>query len=371
MRIGIDLIPAVPPIGGGWHYAAYLLRALADVDRSNEYVVFVNPESRKLVPVEANFRAVPVPVSPTSRRMKVAYEALLLGALASRWKLEVLHNMFGALPLFLRMPAVVTIYDLMVLERPDDFPPLRRLYVRHMRRFAARRATVLAPMSEFTAAHVESAYGIPRSRMVVIPPAIGDEFTPRPADEVRQLRLTHSLPQHFWLFIGSVLPNKNYRRLLRAYQLYRREVGDPWDLCLRGPDEDELRSLAGDAGLAGVTLLPYMRECDMPALYSAASGLAFPSLFEGGGIPVIEALACGCPVAASDIPPVREFAGDAAITFDPLSESSIATAMGRLHGDAGLRHSLRLEGLRRIDRLRPRVVGAAMMETYARAAQVR
>jgi glycosyltransferase involved in cell wall biosynthesis len=370
VRVGIDLIQAFPQIGGGWHYAESLLRALAEDAGADEYIVFGNGVSSAIVPRSPRFHVVEFPLRPGFRSMKVLYESLIVGAVASRWRLDCMYHLFGALPLITSIPTVVTIYDLMVFARPRDFKPLRRSYVQAMRRYAAKSATMIAPMSQSTAIDLRQRFGVSPERLQVVPPAIGTEFHPRGADEKLAFRRRYDLPERFWLYVASDAPHKNHERLFAAYDRLRRLRPDAWPLVVRGATAAGLDRLVGNGDWRSVArLLPRLPDDEMPVLYSAASGLVFPSLFEGGGLPVMEAMCCGCPVAAADIPTTHEFAGPAAITFDPGNEAAITEAMMMLQSDEALRCELRLSGFERSGGLRPAATVAAMKSAYRRAVE--
>jgi glycosyltransferase involved in cell wall biosynthesis len=368
MRVGIDILQATPRIGGGWHYAENLLQALAEADGDDEYYVFVNSISAEIVPTTRHFRIVKLPLRPASRVIKAMYESLIPGLLAPLWRLDCMYHLFGTLPFGSRRPNVVTIYDLMVFERPHDFSPIRRAYVRTMRRRVARSATMIAPMSEYTATQLNGLLGVTADRLQVVPAAIGTNFHRRSEAERSSFRKRYALPKDFWLYVAGELPHKNHARLVEAYGQLRQRLPEAWPLVVRGPTASGLDSLLGGSSWRSlVHLLPRIPDEEMPVLYSTASALVFPSLFEGGGLPVMEAMSCGCPVAASDIPTTYEFAGPAAVTFDPSNVESIIGAMRTLQQDADLRNELRALGLQRSVRFDPRFSANAMKAACRRA----
>jgi glycosyltransferase involved in cell wall biosynthesis len=141
-------------------------------------------------------------------------------------------------------------------------------------------------------------------------------------------------------------PHKNHEALLRAFAEDEDLPGPVWPLVLRGDGTERLLEAIASLGLERrVNLLPPLDAAEMPLLYSAAGGLVFPSLFEGGGIPVLEAMASGCPVVASDIPTTREFGGDAVLLFPPTDVAAMRSALHRVEASPQLRDSLRQRGL--------------------------
>ena len=368
MRIGLNLLPAVPGIGGTWNYIAGLMSALAERDGENEYVAFVTKASAPLVPDRPNFRRVEVSLRASSRPLRVAFENTVFRFVIAAQHLDCMHHLFGTLPFAGRIPTVVSVQDLMVFTRPKDFEPIKRVYLRVMRRRAAFRASVLAPMSQSTADHLTRQFGVAGERMQVVPAAIGPEFTARRVDETAAFRARLALPDAFWLYVSGAYPHKNHGRLIAAIaERARREPGG-WPLVIRGEPTEELRALIAKGGVTDrVTFLPRLPDGDMPLLYSAATALISPSLFEGGGLPVMEAMACGCPVVASDIPTTREFAASAALTFDPSSVGAIVDAMNECERSPALRARLRDAGLVGAAKLGSSVLAAACLEAYRRA----
>jgi alpha-1,3-rhamnosyl/mannosyltransferase len=298
----------------------------------------------------------------------VGFENTALRLVTGRADLDCVHHFFGTLPLFAQAPSVVTVYDLMVFERPDDYPPLRRWYLKRMERHMATHATVIAPISRSTGEHLHRRLGVPWDRMVVVPTPLSTIFAPGDAEHVARFRSERGLPDQFWLCVSGTYPNKNYDRLLDALRVVRDANPNGWPLVVRADPEHTMRRMVERAGVERhVIMLPRLTEREMALLYSAASALVFPSLFEGGGIPVMEAMVCGCPVVASEIPTTREFAGAAALRFDPTRVASIVEAMTECESNPALRRQLATAGLAQAHRFSPQLVATACMSAYARA----
>ena len=367
MLIGLNLLPFQPGIGGTWQYVANLLAALAEHDSDNEFIAYVTRASEYLVPEDKRFLRVRVSLDPASRPLRIAFENSLLPRIVARRPVDCLHHFFGVLPFRSTTPNVVTIYDLMAFERPGDFTALKRNYLRVMIRRAARRATMLAPVSNATAEHIQREFGVPLERIQVVPAAIADSFAPAQATEVATFRERYGLPEMFWLFVSGPYPHKNHQLLLSAFAMLQRRPHAGWPLVVRGDLPADVRAMLAGLTPGSVLQLPELDDAEMPLLYSAASALVFPSLFEGGGQPVMEAMACGCPVVASSIPTTHEFARGAAITFDPSSADALVQAMTRCEESAALRSDLSAEGLKAVRFLRPTAAAAACMQAYRRA----
>lgn len=366
MRIGLNLLPVVPGIGGAWRYIANLLDALSTYDTGNEYVAFVTSASASIVPQHKRFTSIQLPFNAGARHVRVAFENSVLPLISREEHLDCMHHVFGTLPLFGGEPTVVSIFDLMVFARPRDFSPVKRAYLRTMRRRAAGSATVLAPMSQATADALHEWLQVPRDRMITVPAAIRSEFTRSNIGELQAFRARHGLGDDFWLCVAGPYPHKNLDRLLEAFGALERS-GSNWSLVIRGGRTNEVAKQV-EASLQGrVRLLPWLEDREMPLLYSAARALIFPSLYEGGGLPVMEAMASGCPVVASNLPTTREFAGDAALTFDPMHVSDMVRAMSECERSPELRSQMAIAGRTLAARLSPENAAAACQRAYRAA----
>jgi alpha-1,3-rhamnosyl/mannosyltransferase len=372
MHVGLNLLPVLPEISGGWTYVRSVLDALAhggaEGSAGLRFTAFVSEASEAVVPRHPRFARVRVPVSARRRPLRVLAENLLLPVLAARHGVEVMHHFGAVLPLTERRPNVVTIYDLLVFESPHLAGPFKRRYLHSMLRRAALRSDVVAAISNATARDLRASFGVSDERLVVVPSALAAHFTPPDEAALRDFRTRYALPPRFWLVVAEPYPHKNLERLFRAYAAYRAGTPDPWPLLLRSRSTPELQGWLRDAGVAGeVTLLPRLADEEMPLLYGAAGAMISPSLFEGVGLPLLEAMAWGCPALASDIPTTHEFAGDAARIFDPTREAEITCALAEVGASETLRQRYRAAGLARAAEMSSRVVAELSLEAYRRA----
>lgn len=371
MRIGLNLLHAQPGIGGGWNYIEELLAALAHCDTENEYVAFVTGSSECLVPPARHFERVFVHIRPASRAWRVVYESTLLQMLAKRHGLDCMHWFSATHGWFNSVPSAVTFYDMHAFLGLARFPFAKRRYLRAAIRRAVRTAQVLLPISRSTAADLCGLLGASQDRVMVIPPVVPSTFRASTREQTEAFRRDHGLPERYWLYVAHYYPHKNHRLLLGAYRRLIDTGMTAWPLVLRGDPmgaERGIEAAISELGLRDSVLqLPALQRSELPKLYAAAGALVFPSVYEGGGIPVLEAMSCGCPVAASEITTNREFAGEAALYFQPSDEASIAGAMQTMQKDAARRQQLLEEGLMRSKLFWPEVVAPRLTQAYRRA----
>ena len=371
MLVGLNLLHANIGIGGVWSYIKGLMNALGEYDQDNEYICYCTVESECLVPQKSNFLKKKVKFSNKNRLKRILYENSVLPIIAKKDRLDCLHWFAKTLGFFCPVPSVVTIYDIFIYEISENFSIAHQVYLKTMLPRTVRLANVLVPMSQSTADAVARILKGDRARMVVIPPIVADEFRPVTKELVGIFRAKYGLPEEFWLYVAHFYPHKNHARLFQAYAQMKACGTNSWPLVLRGEKngaDDLIARMLDENGLTeDVIWLPRLSDGEMPLLYSSASALVFPSTNEGGGIPVMEAMACGCPVAASRIPTNLEFATDAALLFDPMRVEMIRDAMQRFGSDTEFREKHRQLGLVKVEKLRPRSIAKLLMSAYQKA----
>jgi glycosyltransferase involved in cell wall biosynthesis len=285
---------------------------------------------------------------PTGRApVRVVWEQLALPVVLRTIGAELVHGPVFVGPLLSSCPMVITIHDLSFIRFPALFRPANRLYLSVMTRLSARRARRLIAVSAWTAAETTGLLGIPSERISVIYHGVDPAFRPLPSDEVAEFRHRMGLPPRFILCVGTLEPRKNLVRLVEAFARIRdRQVG----LILvggKGWFYEELFARIEALDLQErVVCAGYVDNEALPLWYNAATLLAYPSLYEGFGLPVLEAQACGTPVLTSNASSLPEAAGDAAVMVPPDDVEALTAALDMLLSDEALREELRERGLR-------------------------
>jgi glycosyltransferase involved in cell wall biosynthesis len=281
--------------------------------------------------------------------------------------LDVFHSPDFALAPSQSARTLVTIHDLSFMRVPECSEPSLRTYLNEVVPRSVGRADVVLADSESTRQDVLELLKVAPGRVQVIYAGVDDGFQPvRDPLILEQTRTRYGLPQRFVLGVGTLQPRKNYRRLVEAFARLRGQ--DDVRLIIsgaRGWMYEEIFRRVDELGLTGRVLFPgYVAEGDLPALYSLAEVFAFPSLYEGFGLPPLEAMACGTPVVVSRTSSLPEVVGDAAWQIDPLSVEELAEALGTLLGSSTRRATLVERGLVQARRFAWSEAARKLLELY-------
>jgi glycosyltransferase involved in cell wall biosynthesis len=295
---------------------------------------------------------------------------------AAAWSAaDVIHSTY-AMPPSTPLARVVTVHDVSFLRHPEWFTRRHRAVLNVGVRHSARCAQRVIVPSEHTRDEVCKLLHIPEARVVVTPEAAGAHFRPLHERAVAEALDRLQIPRPYVLAVGNLQPRKNLLRLLQAWRLLRRGgLESGCRLVLVGGNHgmrEPVEAGVGSLDLNGsVHLTGYLSHADLPALYAGARAFVFPTLYEGFGLPLLEAMACGTPVACSRVASLPEVAGDAAAYFDPLNVDDIAATLGALLDGNGLRSALSERGLRRAARFSWRACAEATVCAYEDAVRAR
>src|SRR3989442_3454206 len=347
VRIGIDA-RKLHDFGIGT-YIRNLLRQLARLDRETEFVVFCRPDDREaLTSLGENFRPVPERYAHYS-----VAEQLSIPLALRREGITLFHAPHYVLPPLVRCRSVVTIHDCIHLMFPQYLPSrLAFDYARTSIRGAAKRATRVLTVSESSKRDILKYVDTQPEKIDVIYNAYDERFAIDPAEEdVVRVRERYQLQDEFVIYAGNVKPHKNLERLIDAFQIVRKRGLDHLKLVLIGDDISKytaLRRAVHQHQLHKyVRFLGYLPEETLAVMYRLAAVFVFPSLYEGFGLPPLEAMASGTPVVTSNVSSLPEVAGVAAGLLDPYQSVAIADGIYRVLTDEELRRDLRRKGLAR------------------------
>jgi glycosyltransferase involved in cell wall biosynthesis len=343
-RFGINALYLIPGgVGGSEIYLRHLLRAIAAVDQRNVYFVYHNRETGSdLIPEGANFVARPLNVRAVNRPARLLYEQTLLPIHAARDRLDALLNGGFTAPVLAPCPSITVFYDMQHKRHPEYFRwwdlPFWRLYLFS----AAISSDALITISEASRRDLLKYYPVEPARVHTIYPGVDPAFFTLASSEPQP-----DPPSPYILTVSTLHPHKNQERLLRAFARFRQSHPEyRLVICgMRGFHTARVLDLISELTLQHWVEIPgWIPREQLYRYYREAQAFVYPSLFEGFGLPVLEAMAAGLPTACSDIPVLREVAGSAALLFDPMDEETIAAALRQLVRDNALRQRLSAEG---------------------------
>jgi glycosyltransferase involved in cell wall biosynthesis len=318
MRVGVNALYMIPgKVGGTEIYLRNLLAALARVDVTNEYIVFTNRETgRDLVPDASNFTYAPLRVHASFRPSRILFEQFRLPDAVRKRDVDVLLNPGFTGPIVCRCPSITVFHDLQHKRHPEYFRWFDLPFWRLLLWASARRSRGLISVSQATHDDLKRYYG---ADSVVIHHGVEQGFF-----DIAERRE----PKDYLLCVSTLHPHKNLERLIRVHA----SMPNAPELVitgLRGFAAEQLEKSAG----ARVRLTGWIPRAELYELFRCARAFVYPSTFEGFGMPVLEAMAAGVPVACSDIPPLREIAEGTAVFFDPQEDAAMLHAIERVLED--------------------------------------
>ena len=366
MHIGFDAHSIGTGLGGNETYASNLIEALAEVDPRNRYTLYVTRQ--EAVDRFAN-RWPNVKVRKTLPHTPLIRIPLTLTAELRRRPVDILHVQYTAPPLA-PCDTVVMIHDLSFEHIPETFKRRSWMQMRLTVRRTARSASHILTDSEYSRQDILRTYRLPPERVTTTPLAASSRF--EPVTDTRDLSRVldkYGIHGDYILAVGSIQPRKNIARLIRAYTLMLSQHPDNAPgLVVVGKRawlfEETIKAAAVSAASENIVFTGYVPDSDLTALYTGALCFAYPSFFEGFGIPLLEAMRCGTPTITSDRTCFPEVVGDASLIIDPFDEQSIADGLWRMVSDAALREQLRSRGFVRCKLFDWRQTARLTLEVY-------
>ncbi|MEZ4836321.1 MAG: glycosyltransferase family 1 protein [Caldilineaceae bacterium] len=304
---------------------------------------------------------------------RIVWEQTALPSALSRLDADVVHGLVNVLPLATSTPGVVTVHDLSFVRMPERFPAAKRFYLTQLCAASVRRAQRVIAVSRQTANDLVHYFHVDAKKIDVVYNGVAERFAPGDAERSASFRRAHDLPARFLLYVGTLEPRKNLERLIDAYAAWRAQAtASDRDVALvlagaQGWFYDTIYQQVQALGLAEMIRFPgYVPSADLPEWYRAALAFVYPSLFEGFGMPVLEAMACGAPVLCSRAPGIEEVAQDAALTFAPDSTAEMAAALNAVVTEDAVRADLRKRGLAHVRRFSWTRCAAETINVYQR-----
>ena len=365
MRVGIDVHTLGRRKTGNETYVRGLLEGLAALPPDELEFVYYYTGRPELPPARGAARRL-VPHHPLVR-IPLSFPLAF-----ARDRIDVAHFQYLSPPVC-PCPVVLSVHDISYEFHPEYFSPLERLRLRAMIPFAIRRAAQIITLSDFSRRQIQQRYGVREERITITPLAASAAFRRASAGEAPGGPVAAlGVEGPYILAVGNLQPRKNLMRLVSAYAALRKAGQLEHRLVLVGPRaygaEGFLQRVRALGLESHVTVTGYVAEEQLVALYQGADMFVYASLYEGFGLPILEAMACGAPVIASNVASMPEVAGAAALLVDPLSEAELAAAMSRLAGSASLRSELRERGFEQAARFTWRRVAEATRDVYRRCA---
>ena len=362
LHVAIDARLAHYTSGGIVRYTLQLAAALATIAPEHRFTLLRSVRQRRGLPGGPNLRSAGLLTPPHHR-----WEQLTLPLDIWRVRPDVLHSPDFIPPFRRPCPAVITVHDLGFLHYPETLTEESRRYYGQVGR-AIQSAERIIAVSHHTARDLAERLGT-TERVRVVYNGVGAEFRPAPEAEIAVARAAYGLDKPYILFLGTLEPRKNLGTLLRAFQIVR----DRHDVLLllagrRGWLYQPILDAIGELGLRDdVRTVEDAKPDDFPALYSGAVAFAYPSLYEGFGLPPLEALACRTPTVVADTSSLPEVVGDAALLHPPTDHEALADALVRLLDDDALRAELRRRGPARAARFTWQEAARRTLDVYREA----
>ena len=375
MRIAIEYTAAINQRAGIGRFVRNLVAALLAVDRDDQFLlVHAAPAADTPLVLPSGPNVASRQLRLPERWMTVLWHRLRL-PVPVEWftgPVDIFHAPDFVLPPVQRARRVLTVHDLAFLLYPECADARLREYLMGVVPRSVRNADFVVADSTNTQNDVICLLGADPERTAVVPGAVEPRFRPASGEAIDELRARHGLPARFVLSIGMLEPRKNWQGLIQAYSQARARHGLPHQLVLAGPrgwlwesifEERDRSPFRND-----IIFLGFVADADLPALYSAADLFAFPSFYEGFGLPPLEAMACGTPVVVSDAASLPEVTGDAAVAVPPDDVDALADALARVLLDDAVRATLRAAGLERARTFTWEAAATQLVQVYQRVA---
>jgi glycosyltransferase involved in cell wall biosynthesis len=343
MKIAIMLRHLETQKGGIGTYTFNLLRSIFEIDTENEYILFYQHPVKSSV--FANYSKIQEITIPSSSNL--LWDQIAVPRRANELGIDLIFNPKLSVPIFSQCKNIFVMHGGDWFVFPQNYNLLDRIYHRIFAPLYFKKAVKVISVSKSATADILRAINVAPDKLITIYHGVADHFVPiHDIENLYRIKRKYELPDNFMLFVGQIYPMKNFGGILRAFSVLRAKT--PCKLVVVGKPalkfKRELNLVSQLDLVKDVSLLGWVPDEDLPSIYNLADFLVFPSLYEGFGLPIIEAMACGCPVLTSNRGAPAEVAGDAAHLVDPTDIPSIADGMHELVMNAELRNRLKDKG---------------------------
>ena len=376
MRIGINAnlvsFSGTYRQAGVSKYTELLINNLAGIDSDNQYYIYFGNGSHPAEFARGDKFTLKASHLNTEKPVKrILWEQLIAPGVLWADNPAVVHCPVNVIPLATNRPTVLTIHDLGFIRFPERYRTAKRRYLHLMTSLSAKRAKHIITPSESVRQEVIDLLKVPAAKVTAIAEAASPDFKRLPDEAVAQWKAEKGLPDRFVLYVGTLEPRKNLPLLIRAFARWRQEQPTEAagvELILGGAKGwfyDEIFRLVETLGLSDVTRFQgYISENELPLWYNSASCFVYPSVYEGFGLPPLEAMACGCPVITSNTSSLPEVVGSAGIMVGPEDETGLAAAIARLLNNPAEQQMLRQAGITRASEFSWQKAARQTLEIY-------
>jgi len=355
--------------------ALELIHHLQEIDHTNEYVIYVSPdEDKTALQSSPNFRIVEL-----NGGFYPLWEQIALPRAAKQDGCDILHCTSNTAPINTAIPLVVTLHDIIYMESSypkilsgsgSSYQKFGNVYRRLVVPRVVKKSAAIITVSQFEKNRIGEFFGIVNDpRLKAVYNGVGTNFKPvTDSTELARIKALYHLSDRFFFFLGNTDPKKNTKGTLQAYSDFIKQTGSDICLVMLDYDRKELEKLLDQIGnpslISRIILTGYVKNSDLPAIYSQCTVFLYPSLRESFGIPLLEAMACGVPVITSNTSSMPEVAGDAAYIIDPFKPEEITAAMVRLTGNKTLRDDLVKKGIPQAEKFSWRSMAENVLGIY-------
>lgn len=369
MRIAINTLGSSSLKVGVGNYVIHLVHELAKIDKQNQYYIIANKKNARFFSTKNPALKILITPNYTAiKPLRILWEQLLLPFIIKKNEINLLHSPGFIAPLIKTSASIVTIHDMTFFSHPQCHTRFKRAYFTTLIPHTIRNADAISADSENTKQDIIAHLATTPSKIHTIHLGIDTNFQPLDKKSAQQtLQKKYNLNKPFILFVGMIEPRKNLNRLIDAYVSLKTAT----QLVIvgkKGWHMDSFFKKIKDLRTKEIVLTGYVPDEDLPFFYTAADAFVYPSLYEGFGLPVIEAMACGCPVVTSNNSSLKEIAEEAALLINPENTQELADAMKKIIHDKQLRKTLIQKGLKQAQQFTWKKTAEKTLELYHQVA---